>query len=267
MKFNISKLVPIIILFLTPFLTGGVTSINPATDEEEIILIPAVKERNIGRKLNDQINKQYTIPVDPLLDQRVTRIGDRLALYTDRRDIIYRFKVLDDEKDNNYNAFAAPGGYVYVFSDLMEALKTDDNIAAVLAHEMAHVEAKHSIKRLQANLGITALMLLGTQVKAEQGTYSAMSNAIGQLMASYSRSDERQADELSVRYLRLAGFDAYGAIRALEILRDFRKKAPTIQYIFFRSHPYLSERIAYLKKYISGHSDFDSYINIIPEEK
>ncbi|MFH1797751.1 MAG: M48 family metallopeptidase [Candidatus Omnitrophota bacterium] len=264
MGFNAAKIVPIVILFLTPFFLGSIVSINPATDEEEVILVPVVKERNIGKKIDEQVRKQYKMPVDPLLDQRVKQIGDSLALCTDRKDLVYRFKVLEDEKDNNYNAFAAPGGYIYIFSDLMEALKTDDNTAAVLSHEMAHVEAKHSVKRMQANLGVTALLLLGTQIEAEQGTYAALGNAIGQLMSAYSRKDERQADELSVKYLRLAGFDAYGTIRALETLRDFRKKAPTRRYSYFRSHPYLSERISYLKKYITGHMDFDSYINMPP---
>ncbi len=255
-------LVFLTVLFFLPFLAGGVMSINPATEEEELVLIPAVKERNMGRKIDQQVREQFDLPVDPLTQKRVEEIGEKLALGADRKDVVYRFTVLNHEKDDYYNAFAAPGGYVYVFEDLVEVLETDDNVAAVLAHEIGHVEARHSVKRLQANLGLTALMLLGAQMQKERGTPEKANAAIGQLMSAYSRHDERQADELSVKYMRRAGFDPNGAVNAMEKLKELRKKAPRARYSFYRSHPYLSERIAYLKKFIKGYTDFDSYINL-----
>ncbi|RKY40875.1 MAG: hypothetical protein DRP85_07730 [Candidatus Makaraimicrobium thalassicum] len=255
-----------VFLLLAPLLTGGIMSINPATEEEELILIPAVKERNTGRKINEQIRRHFELPVDPLMQKRVEEIGEKLAAGTDRKDIVYRFAVLDNEKDDYYNAFAAPGGYIYIFRDLVEAMETDDSLAAVLAHEMGHVEARHSVKRMQGNAGVTLLMLLAGQMQTERGTYAAANRAIGQLMSAYSRHDERQADELSVKYMRLAGFDPNGAVAALETLRSLRKKAPRMRYRFYKSHPYLSERISYLKKFVRGYTDFDSYINLVPEK-
>ena len=254
-----------ILLFL-PFLTGGIMSINPATEEEELILIPAVKERNMGRKLDEQVREHFDLPVDPLTQKRVEEIGAKLALGTDRRDVVYRVTVLNHAKDDFYNAFAAPGGYIYIFDDLVEALETDDNVAAVLAHEMGHVEARHSVKRFQGNMAITALMLLGAHIQKEKGTSAKANMAIGQLMAAYSRHDEREADELSVKYTRLAGFDPEGTVRSMEKLKALRKKAPRMRYSFYKSHPYLSERISYLKKFIKGYTDFDSYINLPSKE-
>ncbi len=250
-----------------PFVTGGILSINPATDEEEFVLVSAAKERKMGRKIDRQIRKRFDIPPDPLTQERVGRIGGKLAAGTDRKDVVYRFTVLSDEKDDNYNAFAVPGGYIYIFDDLVEALETDDKLAAVLAHEMGHVEARHAIKRMQGNLGLTVLMLLGAGMQSEEGAHARANRAIGQLVAAYSRHDERQADELSVKYLRRAGFEPAGAIGALETLKTLRKKAPRRRYCFYRSHPYLSERISYLKKSVNGYTDFDSYINIVPEEE
>ena len=129
----------VIVLLFLPFLTGSVMSINPATDEEEIVLISSVKEKNMGKKIAIKIRKHFDLPVDPLVQERVEKIGKKLAPGADRKDLIYRFTVLDHEKDDFYNAFAAPGGYVYIFDDLVEVLETDDNIAAVLAHEMGHI--------------------------------------------------------------------------------------------------------------------------------
>ncbi|MFH1305852.1 MAG: M48 family metalloprotease [Candidatus Omnitrophota bacterium] len=257
----------IVLVLAVPFLAGGVMSLNPATEEEELVLISSAEERNMGRKIDEKVREQFNLPVDPLEQKRISRIGEKLASGTDRKDTMYHFTVLDDEKDGNYNAFAAPGGYIYIFSDLVDVMATDDSIAAVLAHEMGHVEARHSVKRLQGSIGVTALMLLGSQAQGDTGTYAAANKAIGQLMAAYSRSDERQADELSTRYLRLAEFDAAAASGALKKLKKLRKKGPTMKFSFYRGHPYLSERIAYLEKYTNGYTNFDAYINIVRKEQ
>ncbi len=260
------KMVFFMCLLMVPFSLGGIMSVNPATDEEELIFIPPEKERNMGRSIDEKIKKKFDLPVDPLMQERVENIGERIASQSDRRDMVYRFTVLKDEKEDNYNAFAVPGGYIYIFSDLVEALEKDDDLAGVLAHEMGHIEAKHSVKRLQGSLGVTALMLLGTQIKAERGTYVELGKAINELMAAYSRHDEQQADELALRYLELAGFDKNGAIGSLEVLKELRKKAPRMRYAVYKSHPYVSERIAHLKSIVGGRTDFDSYINIVSDD-
>ncbi|MEA3489836.1 MAG: M48 family metalloprotease [Candidatus Omnitrophota bacterium] len=249
----------------TPF-AAGIMSFNPAIEEEELVVISSAREKDMGRKIHKQVLKQFNIPVDPLQQKRVEEIGRRLALGTDRRDIVYRFTVINHEKDEMYNAFAAPGGYIYIFDDLVEVMETDDNVAAVLAHEMGHVEARHSVKGMQANIGLTALMFVGAQMKSDRGTRASAGKAIGQLMAAYSRHDERQADELSVKYLRKAGFDPGGAVRSMEVLKRLRKKGPRWRYSVYKSHPYLSERISYLRKHIKGETDFDSYINLVTDD-
>jgi len=254
------------ILLLVPFVTGGMMSYNPATEEEEVIFISSAKERNMGRNIDEQVRKAFELPVDPLVQEKIGKIGERLAGGSDRKDVIYHFTVINNKKDDCYNAFAAPGGYIYIFDDLVEVMQDDNEIAAVLAHEMGHVEAKHSIKRLQGSLGATLLMVLGSQMKPEKGAYEAANEAIGQLMSAYSRHDERQADELSARYLKKAEFDPQGAVRSLRKMKKLRKKGPLMRYQYYKSHPYLSERIAHLNKVIKGYMDFDSYINLVSEK-
>ncbi|MFQ5952170.1 MAG: M48 family metalloprotease [Candidatus Omnitrophota bacterium] len=259
-------LILVSVLLIVPFLTGGVMNLNPATEEEELVLISSTKEKNMGRNINKQVKKHYELPVDPLVQERIKGIGEGLAQVAERSELVYHFTVLNDKKDNNYNAFAAPGGYIYIFDDLVDVLETDDKIAAVLAHEMGHVEAKHSIKRLQGSLGATLLVLLGSQMKTDNKSFAAANAAIGTLMSAYSRHDERQADDLSIKYLKRAGFDPNGAVESLKTIKKLRKKAPLMKYLHYKSHPYLSERIAHIKKEIKGYMDFDSYINIVPEK-
>jgi predicted Zn-dependent protease len=249
-------------LFLTGFM-----KINAATEEEELIFIPTQKEVNMGRKFHKQVKKHFDLPVDPLMQKRIENIGRKLALNSDRKDLVYHFNVLAYEEEGMYNAFAAPGGYIYIFEDLVEELGSDDSVAAVLAHEMAHVEAKHSVKRMQGSLGLTALMLAGSQVRnKKRGTASSMYEALGQLMSAYSRSDERQADRLSIKYMERAGYDKQGVIDSLRTLRELRKQGPEMVYSEQKSHPYISERMAYLEKGVEGEMDFDAYINMVSED-
>jgi len=260
------KLLIILFILIFPPVACGVMSYNPATEEEELILIPAVKEKNMGRNIHKQVLEKFDLPVDPLMQERIEKIGKKLAKGTDRRDLVYRFTVLNHEKDEFYNAFAVPGGYIYIFDDMVEMLGTDDKVAAVLAHEMGHIEAKHSVKRLQGSLGVTALMLLGAQMRTDRKTLNTANSAIGHLMSAYSRHDEFQADELSIRYMERAWYDTNGALQALETLKKLRKKGPRMRYVVYRSHPYVSERMANLKKVINGQVDFDSYINITSDK-
>jgi predicted Zn-dependent protease len=256
----------LIAALLVPGKSWGLIDFNPALEEEEIIFVPAEKERNMGRNIDRKVQEKFDIPVDPLMQKRIEEIGERLAKGSDRRDIVYYFRVIDVDEKDTYNAFAAPGGYIYIFRDLVDAMETDDKIAAVLAHEMAHVEAKHSIKRMQGALGATALLVLGSQMNTDGSNTMAKANtAIGQLMYAYSREDEKKADELSLKYMEQAGFNPKGTVESLECLKALRKKGPLRKYSYFRSHPYVSQRIAHLQKMIKGYVDFDSYVNSVSE--
>lgn len=241
---------------------ADIQSFNPSTEEEEVIFIPVEKEKNIGRNVDKQVMEKFDLPVDPLVQERIAKLGERVSKVADRKDLVYKFTVIKGEKENNYNAFAIPGGYIYIFDDLVEKLGTDDRIAGVLAHEMGHIEARHPVKRMQGAIGATALSLLTVFSPADGQTKAKANAAIGQLMAAYSRHDERQADELSVKYLKESGINPEGAVEALETLQDLMKKAPRMKYSFYKSHPYLSERIAALRDDVKGHSDFDAYINV-----
>jgi predicted Zn-dependent protease len=190
-------------------------------------------------------------------------MGERLAMVCDRQDLTYRFKVLKGtNKKTDYNAFALPGGYIYIFDYLAQEQRTDDAIAAVLSHELAHVAAKHSIQRLQTGIGMNAIMLLALGLSRDGRTMAEAGSALNQLMLSYSREAEVEADRISVKYLKKAGYDPDGIIQSLEFMKNFRKKGPVFPYIFDKTHPYLSERLAHARVAVNGRSDFTSYINL-----
>ncbi len=239
-----------------------------AISGEDIIPISTEKERRMGESIAKQVEKKFDEVDDPLVQKRFEEIGKKLAGVCDRQDLVYRFKVLKTEgdKEKYYNAFALPGGYVYIFDALMEVLETDDKIAAVTAHELGHISCRHSIKRLRSSLGANVLMILAVVAARDGKTVAKANEALAQLMMSYSREDEFEADRLSVKYVKKAGFNADGALESLLTLQELRKKGPEMRYIFYKTHPYLSERIAAVRAEIKGYTDFDSYINL-PEKK
>lgn len=236
---------------------------NLATGEEEFILISTQKEILMGESLSKQVEKRFKLDENYINQEKIDIIGQRLADMCDRLDIIYRFKVLDDEIKS---AFALPGGYIYIFKGLLEKLDTDDEIAAVLAHEIGHVCARHSVKRLQNRFGFEALRFL--IIRGAEDSYSRYkaNEAINQLMLTYSREDELEADRLAVKYLKRAEYKPDAMISTLDKLIRWQMQGPIRSKRYWYTHPYLADRKAAVAKEITGQMEFDDYINITPEE-
>ena len=240
-----------------------------SSGEEDIIFMSTDGEVNLGESLSKSVEKKFHVVEDKELQEKVTSIGQRIAAICDRQSVIYYFKVVDlkeeDKKEDQkpiINAFALPGGYVYVFKDLCEKVKNDDELAGVIAHEISHIVARHSAKRLQAAYGANLLLLLGSQAQSgRQGLGKAFS-AISSLMRSYSREEETFADKLAVKYTKKANFNPEGVVSFLQQLWEIQKKGPRRRYIADRSHPYLSIRISKAKQEVYGKMDFTDYINI-----
>lgn len=244
--------------------TGG------AVDMDDIVHISAEKEKKMGMSLSAQVEKKFESVEDVQVQERFQNIGKRIADVCERKEFVYHFKVLRAKEgeaiEQYYNAFTLPGGYVYMFEPLLNVLEADDRIAAVTAHEIGHTTARHVVKRLQSSLGTNILMLLALATAQDGRTVAEANEAITHLMLSYSREDEFEADRLSVRYLKEAGFDPDGVVGSLLVLKKLRKKGREFPYSPYRSHPYLSERIAAARSEIKGYTDFESYINL-PDEK
>jgi predicted Zn-dependent protease len=233
---------------------------NLATKQEEHLFFTTAGEVKLGRSIARQIDEKFKVSKDIKLSEQVEHIGKKVASVCERKDIAYSFTILESDKPN---AFALPGGYVYINRGLLEKIDSEDEIAACLAHEISHIVARHSVKRLQASLGYNLLSLIALAASKDVRFKRGTDLAFNQLMLGYSREDELLADRLSVKYLRKAGYNPDGVIALLEKLKKIKKEAPLQPLLpaYARTHPYITERIAAAKKEIYGKIDFNDYIN------
>ncbi|MFH1046660.1 MAG: M48 family metalloprotease [Candidatus Omnitrophota bacterium] len=233
---------------------------NLATKEEELVLISTEKEVGIGRSIAHSVENKYRISKKTQLQEKISAIGQKLASVSDRKDTTYFFTVLEGEKTN---AFALPGGYVYIFEGAIEQSQSDDEIAAILAHEIGHIAARHSVKRLQTALGYQLLSILALVATKDPQFKRGADIAFTQVMLGYSREDELLADRLSVKYTKKAGYDPQAVVTLLEKLKKLEKDEPLKPLVeeYARSHPYLAERIAAARHEVYGKMDFNDYIN------
>jgi len=237
---------------------------DTSTGEEDVVFMSTDGEVNLGDSISRSVKKRFKSVKDEAIQNKINEIGQRIASVCDRKDIIYHFEVIEDDKADKpiLNAFALPGGYVYIFKDLYDKLNNDDELAAVIAHEVGHIVARHSVKRMQSAFGYNILMVLASQTQTDGRNVGRAYDAINSLMSYYSRDDEIFADKLSVKYTKSAGYDPKGVIEVLGKLWEFQKKEPLRPYVGDRSHPYFSIRLARAKQEIYGKMDFVDYINV-----
>ena len=251
--------VQLLMLIVAINLAGCATEYNVATGKEDMIFYGTQKEINLGRAVSRAYEKEYKLVQDVSLQERVRKVGEKIASVCDRKDVNYYFKVVDQE---GMNAVSLPGGFVYVNKGLIEKIDNDDELACVLAHEVGHIVAKHHIKKLQASLGYTFLNVLASQTTSPRFT-GGMNLAMIQMMLAYSREDEFLADKLGIIYAKRAGYNAEAMVGFLEKLKQENKKhTRSIQATYFRTHPYISERIAKAKQILYGTIDFSDYLNL-----
>ncbi len=251
-----------ICLVMVLFLAGCASEFNLATQQEESLIYGTEKEIKIGEAMARQFNSHFTLNTDIDVNDRVERIFNRIVDVCDRKDLVYTIKVIDEDK---LNAVSLPGGYVYVYKGIIDKAKSDDEIAGVIAHEVGHIGARHSIKRLQTSYGYALLELVavGTQnTKLAQGVNAAFMS----VFLKYSRQDEFEADRLGVKYLKKAGFDPNAMVAMLSILKKEEDKAPAQEVSYWRTHPYLTERMAMVNQEINGTLEFKDYLDLTGNE-
>ncbi len=232
------------------FILEGCTTYNPATGRKEFIIIPTSEEVGMGRDIHQKILSQYPLSFHKDLAERIKKIGQRLAQVSDRQDYQYHFYLIEKKE---LNAFTIPGGHIYIFTGLVEKLHSDSEIAGVLAHEIGHCAARHTIKKFQAAVGyqlIGGLILsqLGQKEQIHRIANLSSDAAMQLIFSAYGRKDEFEADRLGLKYLDLAGFELEGMIKTLEVLeQETKDKGPPL---ILRTHPFLSDRITEVKKEI-----------------
>ncbi len=190
-----------------------------------------------------QIEKQLPLVRDGAVNRYITSPGNSLAQVTDTRGLRWQFRVEDSRE---VNAFAVPGGWIYVNRGLIERARTMSQVAGVLGHEIGHVTRRHSVQQMQqaqgANVGVTLLCTLTGVCESGTGR-AAVGVGGGALFAKFSRNDEREADAEAVRTTVAAGIDPRGIPEMFHILLSERQRNPTSLEAFFSTHPLAEDRI------------------------
>lgn len=227
-------------VLLAPVLAG--CSENPATGENELVLISKQEEIRIGSEAAPDFEKEFggRVKNDRLQDY-VSRIGRTVAAKSER-EMPYEFALLRSETPN---AFALPGGSIYVTAGLMSRMTNERQLAAVLGHEVGHVAARHSVQQLQQQMGASVLIQLAGAAAGEKEKIAetAASVAANMALMSYSRDDEREADRLGIRYMEKADFNPWGMVELLTVLKSLSEREPGSVESWFQTHPLTSERI------------------------
>jgi predicted Zn-dependent protease len=186
-------------------------------------------------------------PVDnPEVQQYVNDVGRWLALHTERPELRWRFAVLEAD---TINAFAAPGGYAFVTRGLFLMLRNEHELAGVLAHEMAHVLARHHVNALVERERVGLAAELGMRAMDQQGLLiDALIGASKELYASgLSHADEHEADRMGVVIAERAGYDPYGLVHALKTLQAVGRDDDALLAFFSSTHPPLAGRLERLQ--------------------
>lgn len=247
----------LLVLFAAIF-SGCYTEYNIATKKQETFFYSTEKEVNLGHSFTQAFEKEYKPVVNTVSQERVKAIGERIAAACDRKELAYRFKVVDNKE---VNAVSLPGGYVYIFQGLLDKVKNDDELAGVIAHEVGHIVARHAMKKLEALWGYTFLSVLAAAA-ADPGLSRGVQEAFLQIFMGYSQDDENLADKLAVKYTRKAGYNPKSMLDFLETLAEVHRKEPPRPYSYLRTHPYISQRIAVVRQEITGKLEFRDYLNL-----
>jgi len=201
----------------------------------QINLISTSQEVEMGNRFADEIAKQYRFLDVPDIQHYVGQVGARLATVSDRTDIEYHFTVVDDK--DQVNAFALPGGWVYVHTGLLNEAEDEGELAAVLAHEIGHVAARHHTEEMTKLLGYSLLMqlVLGEDPNQYAALAAELFGTLGQL--KFSRNNELESDELALKYLSRAGYRPDALVSFLEKLHRMEGREPSKVTAFLSTHP------------------------------
>lgn len=204
--------------FIATVFAGCAT--NPVTGEQNLVLVSERQELALGQQAHQQTLQQYRVYEDAALQQYVDAVGQRLAAVSHRDDLNFTFTLLDSAE---INAFALPGGYIYITRGLLAYLNSEAELAAVLGHEIGHVTARHGVRQASSaqatNLGagLLSIFLPGLRSAGMQQSLGLLSTAV---LRGYGREHELEADRLGVEYLSASGYDRHAMFRVVRTLKN-----------------------------------------------
>ena len=198
-------------------------SVNPATGKHQLALISEQQEIAMGKEADAQIPQQLGLYGDRELQDYVAAIGGRLAGESERPDLPWTFRVVDDDV---VNAFALPGGFIYVTRGILTHMNDEAELAGVLGHEIGHVTARHSVNQMSKGMLAQIGLGIGSVLSPEVANLAGLAQqGLSLLFLKYGRDDERQADELAFRYGARANYDPRSLVDLFSLLERVSQRA------------------------------------------
>ncbi len=226
-------------------------AVNPVTGKKEIMLVSEKMEIGMGRDIDRGIRMEYGLYHSPQLNAYVERIGRAMVPHTHRPHLQYHFAILDTPVEN---AFAAPGGFIYVTRGLLALMNSEAELASVLGHELGHVSARHSARQMTRSILFTVGIALASGLSKDFRKIAPISFVAGQLLfLKYGRSAEHQSDSLGIGYAIKAGYasermiDFFSSLQNITRVRG-RSRVPN----FLSTHPVTAKRIQRVKEQLQA---------------
>ncbi len=236
-----------IFIFLALIL-GISCAVNPVTKKRQFMLVSEKEEFRIGKQVDKQVREELGIYMElPKLRALVQKVEENLGKHSDRPNLIYRAEIVDTP---DFNAFAVPGGFIYVHRGLLARINSVDELAAVLGHETTHVAARHSAAQISKQK-VMNILLLGLNIATGGAiqNYGQFIN-LGVVLAfnKWSRNQERQADHYGIIYMTRAGYNPLAFLSVLKQIKRLESREPSKFEIWFMTHPPVDERIKLAKE-------------------
>jgi predicted Zn-dependent protease len=204
-------------------------------------LISIEEEWQLGAQLAQDISRQVSLNRDPVVTGYIDQLGRRIVANTNMANLPWNFYVVNDP---SINAFATPGGHVYIHTGLINAASNSSEVAGVMAHEISHVLARHSTEQISRQYGLS--VLAGLVLGQDPGLLQQIAAQIvaGGALARFSRAAEEEADSLGLQAMNLAGYNPNGMVTMFQKLLSSRRSSPGAVERFFSTHPLTEDRIA-----------------------
>jgi len=206
------------------------------------------KEQQLGKKLSNDIEKKYEVVKNSVQNSLLIEIGNKLARASDLDGMNYHFKIL---KMEGPNAFSIPGGYIYVTYDLFDYIQSDDELAGILAHEIAHIIHNHALKQTRDNTKYNLLTILAVLLTREPDVGVLGKLTTITLLNQYSRQYEEEADLTAIDLLIETGYNPVGFLTFLERLYAREMFRPEVDLGIFQTHPETKDRVSYVKNILT----------------
>src|SRR6185295_10411457 len=223
---------------------------NPVTGSTDVTMVSEKGEIEQGRKAHEQVIKFYGVYEDQALQDYINEVGQKLAHASQRPELEWHFTIVDSQE---INAFALPGGYIYITRGILAYLNNEAELAAVLGHEIGHVCARHQVRQ-QTNQTLAGILGAGAAIFTGNAAVADLANIGGQaLLSGYGRDMELEADHLGAQYIAKTGYDPQAMIGVIGVLKNQEVyeldrarqegREPRIYHGVFASHPSADQRL------------------------